>query len=72
MKQRAVKGCEHRQAPPVEWRKLHGAVGTTNLLYSSRPGDEVSVHRFVDKDGAVHQSVRFEEIAWTVGYCVEN
>ena len=43
-----------------------------NLVYFSRPGAEASVHLFVDKDGAIRQSVRFEDTAWAVGNFAEN
>lgn len=34
-----------------------------NLVYFSRPGAQASAHLFVDKDGAIRQSVRFEDTA---------
>lgn len=43
-----------------------------NLVYFSRPGAQASAHLFVDKDGAIRQSVRFEDTAWAVGDWVEN
>lgn len=43
-----------------------------NLVYFSRPGAEASAHLFVDKDGAIRQSVRFEDTAWAVGDWAEN
>lgn len=43
-----------------------------NLVYFSRPGAGASVHLFVDKDGSMRQSVRFEDTAWAVGNWVEN
>ena len=43
-----------------------------NLVYFSRPGAEASAHLFVDKDGSIRQSVRFEDTAWAVGNWTEN
>lgn len=43
-----------------------------NLVYFSRPGAQASAHLFVDKDGAIRQSVRFEDTAWSVGNFAEN
>lgn len=43
-----------------------------NLVYFSRAGAGASAHLFVDKDGAIRQSVRFEDTAWAVGSWVEN
>lgn len=43
-----------------------------NLVYFSRPGAQASAHLFVDKDGAIRQSVRFEDTAWAVGNFAEN
>lgn len=43
-----------------------------NLVYFSRPGAGASAHLFVDKDGAIRQSVRFEDTAWAVGNFAEN
>ena len=43
-----------------------------NLVYFSRPGAQASAHLFVDKDGSIRQSVRFEDTAWAVGDGTEN
>ena len=43
-----------------------------NLVYFSRPGAGASAHLFVDKDGAIRQSVRLEDTAWAVGDFAEN
>lgn len=43
-----------------------------NLVYFSRLGAEASAHLFVDKDGSIRQSVRFEDTAWAVGNWAEN
>lgn len=43
-----------------------------NLVYFSRPGAQASAHLFVDKDGSIRQSVRFEDTAWAVGDWTEN
>ena len=43
-----------------------------NLVYFSRPGAQASAHLFVDKDGTIRQSVRFEDTAWAVGNFAEN
>lgn len=43
-----------------------------NLVYFSRPGAQASAHLFVDKDGSIRQSVRFENTAWAVGDFAEN
>ncbi|MDN0070143.1 N-acetylmuramoyl-L-alanine amidase [Collinsella ihumii] len=43
-----------------------------NLVYFSRPGAGASAHLFVDKDGAILQSVRLEDTAWAVGDFAEN
>lgn len=43
-----------------------------NLVYFSRPGAQASAHLFVDKDGTISQSVRFEDTAWAVGNFAEN
>lgn len=43
-----------------------------NLVYFSRSGAEASAHLFVDKDGTIRQSVRFEDTAWAVGDWAEN
>lgn len=43
-----------------------------NLVYFSRPGAQASAHLFVDKDGAIRQSVRLEDTAWAVGNFAEN
>lgn len=43
-----------------------------NLMYFSRPGAQASAHLFVDKDGAIRQSVCFENAAWAVGDFAEN
>ena len=43
-----------------------------NLVYFSRPGAQASAHLFVDKDGSIRQSVRFEDTAWAVGNFAEN
>lgn len=43
-----------------------------SLVYFSRPGAQASAHLFVDKDGAIRQSVRFEDTAWAVGNWTEN
>ncbi len=43
-----------------------------NLVYFSRPGAEASAHLFVDKNGAIRQSVRLEDTAWAVGDFAEN
>lgn len=43
-----------------------------NLVYFSRPGAQASAHLFVDKDGTIRQSVRFEDTAWAVGNFAEK
>lgn len=43
-----------------------------NLVYFSRAGAQASVHLFVDKDGSIRQSVRFEDTAWAVDNFAEN
>lgn len=43
-----------------------------NLVYFSRPGANASAHLFVDKDGTIRQSVRFEDTAWAVGNFAQN
>lgn len=43
-----------------------------NPVYFSRPGVRASAHLFVDRDGAIRQSVRFEDTAWAVGNFAEN
>lgn len=43
-----------------------------NLVYFSRAGAQASAHLFVDKDGGIRQSVRFEDTAWAVGNFAEN
>lgn len=40
-------------------------------MYFSRPGAQTSAHLFVDKDGTIRQSVRFEDTAWAVGNFAE-
>lgn len=49
-----------------------GASAHNNLVYFSRPGAQASAHLFVDKDGAIRQSVRLEDTAWAVGNFAEN
>lgn len=43
-----------------------------NLVYFSRAGAGAPARLFVDKDGAIRQSVRFEDTAWAVGNWAEN
>lgn len=43
-----------------------------NLVYFSRAGANASAHLFVDKDGTIRQSVRFEDTAWAVGNFPQN
>lgn len=43
-----------------------------NLVYFSRAGAQASAHLFVDKDGAIRQSVKLEDTAWAVGNFAEN
>ena len=43
-----------------------------NLVYFSRAGANASAHLFVDKDGTIRQSVRFEDTAWAVGDFAQN
>lgn len=43
-----------------------------NLVYFSRAGAGASAHLFVDRGGAIRQSVRFEDTAWAVGDWEEN
>ena len=43
-----------------------------NLVYFSRAGANASAHLFVDKDGTIRQSVRFEDTAWAVGNFAQN
>ena len=43
-----------------------------NLVYFSRAGAQASAHLFVDKDGSIRQSVRFEDTAWAVDNFAEN
>ena len=49
-----------------------GASAHNNLVYFSRSGAAASAHLFVDKDGTIRQSVRFEDTAWAVGNFAEN
>lgn len=49
-----------------------GASAHNNLVYFSRGGAAASAHLFVDKDGAIRQSVRLEDTAWAVGDFAEN
>lgn len=43
-----------------------------NLVYFSRSGANASAHLFVDKDGTIRQSVKFDDTAWAVGNFAEN
>lgn len=43
-----------------------------NLVYFSRKGANASAHLFVDKDGAIRQSVNFADTAWSVGNFARN
>lgn len=44
----------------------------SNLVYFSRADAQASAHLFVDRDGAIRQSVRLEDTAWAVGNFAEN
>lgn len=65
-----------RAGPAIDGMAVHytatSASANDNLVYFSRPGAEASAHLFVDKDGAIRQSVLLVYTAWAVGDFAEN
>ena len=82
-----MKIAEFKQASSANYTKGRGghkidgmavhytatsASAHNNLVYFSRAGANASAHLFVDKDGTIRQSVKFEDTAWAVGNWGQN